>query len=182
MDKTIKIIVIIVLFVIVAFRLWMRKKAGSAQGVSAQRPSPEGGSPQEGPKRTSPEDFIASIPGLAEDHVKRCRDIFNEELDYSEESMKRIDAIINKGWPNGPPVMLEPTAVAFGAYVGEAIKRNLGGNWGYSEEEGYFLENVGGKAKVFPFAKVVKRFKEGEGDSIGFYYAATKHIIEKEEQ
>ena len=72
--------------------------------------------------------------------------------------------------------------MTFGAYLGEAIRRNLGGDWGYSEQEGYFLENVGGQVKLFPFAKTLKRFKDGEGDSLGFYYVAVKHMIENEKQ
>ncbi len=182
MGTTIKIILALVVLAIVVFRLWMRKKAGSIQTASSSHAAAGNNSSEKKPRQTSPEDFIASIPGIAEDHIKRVRDIFQEDIDYSEASIKKIDAIISKGWPDGPPVMLQTTVIAFGTYLGEAIRNNLGGEWGYSEDEGYFLENVGGKAKVFPFAKITKRFKEGEDESIGFYYAATKHIIENEEE
>jgi len=129
----------------------------------------------------APEDFLRAIPEFADQHVETVRKIFGEELDYSEASIAKLDEIINKGWPDRPPAMLEPTVVTFGAYLGEAIRRNIGGEWGFAESEGYFLDRVGGKAKIFPFNKVTKRFRNGEEDSLGFYYRAMKHTLETEE-
>lgn len=162
------------------FKSKSKDKFHSAESASSGHSATANPVPTEGQANmTSPEDFISAIPGIADDHIKRCGEIFKENVDYSEESIMRIDDLINKGWPDGPPAMLETTVITFGSYLGEAIRKNLGGQWGYSEEEGYFLENVGGRAKIFPFAKMAKRFTQGEDESISFYYAGTKRIIEQ---
>jgi hypothetical protein len=124
--------------------------------------------------------FIACIPGHAESHIKMCKEHFGVDLDYSAESLKTIDEIITKNWPK-PPNMLNPVVISFGSYVGETIRRLLGGEWAFDPERGYTLANVGGAStRIFPFAKVEKRFVNGEGDSIGFYFAAIGKIIADE--
>jgi hypothetical protein len=130
-------------------------------------------------RASSPEDFIVSIPA-AEHHIQATRDLFGKELDYSGASIAELDGIIEEGWSDGSPILLESTVLAFGCYLGEAIRRNLGGVWGYTPEHGYPMDQVGGTARIFPFAKVRKRFQKGAADSLAFYYQSIKHVVESE--
>ena len=121
--------------------------------------------------------FIARIPNHAESHIKMCKEHFGIDLDYSAESLKTIDEIITKNWPK-PPNMLNPVVISFGSYVGETIRRLFGGEWVFDSKHGYALASIGGAStRIFPFAKVEKRFINGDGDSISFYFAALVKII-----
>jgi hypothetical protein len=182
METVVQIVVALVLFVLAVFllpRFLNRFRTGVEQGIGSVTSSEQ--RPPQRRSSASPEEFLRRIPDIADQHVETVRNIFGEELDYSEESIAQLDKIIQKGWPDRPPAMLEPTVVTFGAYLGETIRRNIGGEWGFAESEGYYLDGVGEKAKIFPFAKVTKRFKNGEEDSLEFYYKAIKHTLEEEE-
>jgi hypothetical protein len=124
-----------------------------------------------------PHEFIAKIPEYAEKHVSMSEDNFGVKLDYSPASLRAIDEIISEHWEE-TPTFLDQVVLLFGAYVGETIRRQHGGNWTFDEENGYALENLGGTgARIYPFAKVNKRFVNGEEDSIAFYYQAVSKVI-----
>jgi hypothetical protein len=181
MEIVVQIVVVLVMIglaVLLLPRFLQRFRTGVEQGIGSVTPGEK--RPPQRRSGTPPEDFLQRIPDIADQHVETVRNIFGEELDYSEESIEKLDEIINKGWSGRTPAMLEPTVVAFGAYLGEAIRRNIGGEWGFAENEGYYLDKVGEKAKIFPIAKVTKRFKNGEEDSLGFYYQAIKDTLSED--
>jgi len=121
--------------------------------------------------------FIEDIPNVAKMCVDLSQSTFGVSLDYSEASLSKIDDIIEEHFEEGH-TPLDTTVLSFGAYVGETIRQHLGGTW--RDEDGLFvLEEVGGKAKIFPFNKVRKRFVNGPEDSIAFYYQALRGTIEK---
>ena len=124
-----------------------------------------------------PQAFIAEIPKWAETHVEMSKANFDVALDYSEESLYTIDEIISKHW-DSPPVMMDDVVLTFGSYVGETIRRLQGGTWRFDNELGFTLTDIGGAGiRAFPFAKVHKRFTNGEEDSIAHYYRALCKVM-----
>lgn len=110
---------------------------------------------------------------LADQHVSASRSTYGVELDYSEDSLLQLDRIISEVHPNG--AALEQTVIHFGAYVGETIRRNLGGEWMQDENGQTWLQNIGGQdLKAAPLTWAHKRFANGSEDALTFKYAATK--------
>lgn len=129
----------------------------------------------------SPEDFIHEIPKVAEECVRMTKALLKEDLDYSPESLEIVDRLITETW-NGEYVLpIDGLAVQFGSYTGEVIRRNLGGTWAYSEGS-YVLLDVQSIKVAYVFSKAYRRLKDGEDNSLAFFYRAMKAMIEREEE
>jgi hypothetical protein len=90
-------------------------------------------------------------------------------LDYSPESVDRLDALIAESWPGVPEKGTYGSMVpAIGAYVGEVLVKQTGARWVRDPKEGYGVELNGQVA--FPMAEVGKRFELGPDYSIGAFY------------
>ena len=114
-------------------------------------------------------------------HIKLMERHSGVRLNYDEASFAQLDEMIEEGWGGEAPAMLDTTVLPFGSFVGESIRRLLGGEWGYDEDKGCHLTQVGGVGMtLFPFDKVKKRFLNGDEDSLESYYAKIKQIVEQE--
>jgi hypothetical protein len=127
-----------------------------------------GGQP---PSEAEIREFILKIPQMAEDHRTSAREIFGVELDYSAESIQKLEIMIRDGWPDGPPIMLDQTVTAFGSYFGETIRAIHGGEWRYDDTHGLHFQVGTSDMKIFPFKKVRKRFVNGSEDSLTYFYS-----------
>ncbi len=117
---------------------------------------------------------------LADQHVSASRSTYGLELDFSEDSLLQLDRIISEIHPNG--AALELTVIHFGAYVGETIRRNLGGDWMQDADGQTWLQNIGGQdVKVPPLAWAHKRFGNGSVDALTAKYARIKHLAAGDE-
>lgn len=91
------------------------------------------------------------------------------QLDYSPESLERLDQFISKTF-EGPAASPAPDNLQadVGAYVGEVVRRHVGGEWA---EDGS-VRAVGGEvSQVNPIGKARKRFANGQEDSLAWFYA-----------
>lgn len=84
-------------------------------------------------------------------------------LDYSPESLERLNAIIDGGWnpKTGGPIVIRITAV----YFGETVVRNLGGRWRIVRP----IEDcaiVGDYGTIRPFHIVAQKFAIGKDFSL----------------
>lgn len=154
-----------------SFRIWESAKPAAEPVSVAASPATAAMTETEAQK------IIAQIPEFAESQRRIASDVFNANLDYSAESIAKLDGIIADGWPDEPPVLLEEMVMAFGSYFGETIRRVHGGNWRYDTKHGLHFE-VGG-IKIFPFTKVRKRFLNGTEDSLGYFYSFIRAELAK---
>lgn len=116
----------------------------------------------------------SEIQRLAESHVSVSQQTFGINFDYSEPTLRQIDEVISKYHPDG--YALETTVLGYGAYVGETIRRNLGGVWDQDDRGVAWLKRVGGlDLQASPFSWVQKRFTNGMEDSIAYKYDFLKH-------
>ena len=122
---------------------------------------------------------------------KKCEEAINyaknfkKELDYSDESIKDLEAILEyyyrdlkpktfssffkKKEKNKPTVnQVYSMATIWGIYIGETIRRKIGDNVFWVKEENFYLKS--GETKIFPIEKVYKRMKRGSNDSISEFY------------
>jgi hypothetical protein len=115
---------------------------------------------------------------FAADIVRSAAEISGATLDYSVESLKLVDDIIEGFRQDGcKSDQIGETLFAFGCYVGEIFVRQAGGKWvttaGTSMERmsGFPLAVETGKdSATNPIGKVFKRLENGEGDDLPYYY------------
>jgi hypothetical protein len=121
-------------------------------------------------------ELAQQIASMAATHVSTSKQFFDLDLDYSPQSLQLIDHAITKY--HGNQAALESTIATYGAYIGETVRRALGGTW-KENDAGPALHDVGGSATVFPFSWAHKRFHNGEGDLIAFKYEALLKVLNR---
>jgi hypothetical protein len=103
--------------------------------------------------------------------------------DFSLESLKQVDRFFEEQMSNGQPKpsgllsqQLGARLFAIGAYVGEVIRRQNGGEWQGDDNDPQAETNVTVRLKtgviLWPVQRVMKRFKNGAEDGIWIYGAA----------
>jgi len=108
--------------------------------------------------------------------------------DFSPASLWSVDRFLDDHAPAGQPRRggLLATDVgsrlfSLGAYTGEVLRRNLGGQWQTNDADPEGELNVALTLPVgdvvFPVQRVMKRFKNGTEDSVAAYGAALGLVV-----
>lgn len=150
---------------------------GRSDSGSVAVPEPEPSSKKEEDDTESHEDFILEIPKIAEDCVRMTKEMLNEDLDFSPESLETVDRLITETWNGEYALPIDGLAIQFGSYTGEVIRRHLGGEWAFRDGN-YVLLDVQSVKTAFVFSKAYRRLKNGEEDSLAFFYRAMKSTID----
>ncbi len=126
----------------------------------------------------------AMANSYAEQAVVIARD-FNAKLDYSENSLMELEAIVAQlalDLPNGAPAEeLTEMCKMWGSYFGEAVRRRFGGDWSidtYPGKQFATLTLTVAGNKLFPSMKVHRRLTEGEADNLWEFYKMVKAKLE----
>jgi hypothetical protein len=93
----------------------------------------------------------------------------DEEVGYDGAGVRWLDGYIQRQHERGDPAEQEVLVSALGAYLGECIIRNIGGEW--AEREGWWHVRFDDRNSASPFSKVRKQLKYGEEDSVLCFYA-----------
>jgi hypothetical protein len=117
---------------------------------------------------------------LADDFVRSMRDL-EWELDYSEQSIRMLEEMIDRQfadwrpWRSGKVAKKNvPIASLVGAYLGEVMIRHVGGHWGWMPDFDVAAVQLPSGTWTSPPAKAQKRFQNGREDDLVFYYEALK--------
>ena len=105
------------------------------------------------------------------------------KADFSLDSLKQVDRFFEEQAANGQPKpggllsqQLGARLFAIGAYVGEVIRRQNGGEWQGDDSDPRAEINIVVRLKsgvmLWPVQRVMKRFKNGAEDGIWIYGAA----------
>lgn len=97
------------------------------------------------------------------------------DLDYTPESLDRLELVIDATFPEPPE--LPTTAIPFGCYLGETIVRNIpGSKWkmnGQNLANAVVLVPLAGKddvyAELYPFVRVDRFFRD-RSDGLRVFY------------
>ena len=108
-------------------------------------------------------------------------------LDYSDASIEALEGFVDRMWVVGQG-MFEGEglarfqwnlAVAAAAYLGETLRRNHGGAWGWSAKpdgsRAVGFQDARGLVVAHPVAKVRKRLENGPVDDLRSFYEFTAH-------
>jgi hypothetical protein len=110
--------------------------------------------------------------------VKLAADKLGVKLDFSVESLGRVDKVMTKWHDEGETSESMPTTVyAFGCYLGEVIIKNHGGAWretaGTPDREKFgapVVLDLPGGVVCNPLGKAAKLLDNGEEDNFVFFY------------
>lgn len=102
---------------------------------------------------------------------------FQLKLDYSEESIEKLDAIIDQIHSmyvsdQPPEEQVLPLAQGFGSYVGEVYRRNHEATWGWITQGTDIFPGVqqANGGLFWPWTKALDRIKTNREPSISDYY------------
>lgn len=118
-----------------------------------------------------------SMAKFAKQAVAFAKQGFKINLDFSDNSIKDLERILeifhSSFTPGHEPTEdeLQNAAIIWGAYLGETLRRNYGGEWAV-ENEISVLNIV--NFKIFPPSKVYKRLTNGPEDNVAFYFDTFK--------
>src|SRR5690242_15429273 len=118
-----------------------------------------------------------AAPKHAESCVSAVKNVDNIDLDYSVESLRVLDRLIEQFRADGTTSeQIGETLYAFGCYVGEVVVRNAGGRWVDSSHMplagpgGFPLVQHGEQSVCNPIGKVFKRLEEGSEHDLPYFY------------
>jgi hypothetical protein len=130
-------------------------------------------------------ELAEELERLAETAVQAARERFQVELDYSPESVKTLDRLLERVAPafrlhwllklTGSGIPAEQTwrmAHVWGAYLGVTMQRSLGGKWALENvagQEGVIALDLGA-VKAFPVDQVYLRLTKGRKHSLWSYF------------
>ena len=132
----------------------------------------------------------SDVAQMANDLVTHMEKILPQEykLDYSEKSIQIIDLLIEQLRKEGNDERAaENEIMAFGAYVGEIIKKNFGGNWTKPELAGFpkdgstysVVFQLPNGSGINPLGRVLKFFRHGSQYSVVIFYDMVKTQMTK---
>ena len=116
-----------------------------------------------------PEPLVDAMQALADKFIERAGAL-RRQFDYTVASAYAADQFLDVLIGSGEAVP-DDLARNIGAYVGEVIRRNVGGEWvampqgPSSDEPGVSVNGL----VLLPFEKVRKRINLGTSNSLGFF-------------
>jgi hypothetical protein len=136
-------------------------------------PPPRSPPPQRPPSPDNPpsaEDAAAAFAAEADVFVRVLADLAPDlRLDFSLASIDGVEAFVARSFdPPGSQEIPQSLEMGVGCYLGEALRRSLGGRW---SAEGH-LEDVGAVVETFPLQRAQKRFREGPDLSLAAFAAS----------
>lgn len=124
--------------------------------------------------------------------VALARSRYDKTLDGTPESIKVLDQILDREVDTLPntanqtraafrPGVATHVAYIWGAYVGEVMRRNHGGEWQESASDPFTAGTFcpGPNDMMFPVQKVYKRLINGPEDALWAFYMLSRHVPEQ---
>jgi hypothetical protein len=133
---------------------------------------------------------VAAMAGAyAEQAITAARE-FNTKLDYSENSLLEVEAILAQLAPqtssaNSPSGDVDEMCKIWGSYLGEVVRRRFGGEWSietYPGKQFATLTLSVGANKLFPTMKVHRRLTQGKDENVWTFYKMVKARLETSPQ
>jgi hypothetical protein len=125
------------------------------------------------PEKRSGASAPNQLPAQAESFVTIMADLVpGLSLDYSPQSLAALDEFIASEFdPEGKDPAPDGLQQDVGAYVGEVVRRHVGGRWA---DDGALVEVGGPISSVNPIGKARKRFANGAEDSLAWFYETVR--------
>jgi hypothetical protein len=126
----------------------------------------------------------ASVAEMAQAYAEKAVEIaatLDCVLDYSEESLMRVEAILeNPALEKSEPDISE-TCKIWGSYLGEVVRRRFGGSWSIETYPGKQFATLALKvngSRLFPSMKLHRRITQGPDENIWSFYKMVRSRLE----
>lgn len=120
------------------------------------------------------------IKTLAQNLIVTLSERLGVHLNYDRASVEWIDGYIERIRPNLEEAAVLGLSNSIGAFLGECIIANYGGQW--RESEGTWGIYFDDKNAAYPFAKVEKHLLNGREDSILSFYEVIPIVFGKSDE
>ena len=106
----------------------------------------------------------AGVAELAAYVVKASKDSLGIDLDYSVNSLRKVESLLTrmKKWQKG--LDHQELAAIFGSYVGEVLVRNGDGKWVHIEKYSEWGVELPERVTAFPITQCYKFIVNGKND------------------
>lgn len=98
-------------------------------------------------------------------------------LEYDTAAIKYIEEFIERQKSNFDEDQRKGLVNSLGAFIGQCIIKNYGGQWQMDEESKSVCITFDEKNKIFPFAKTAKQFDNGLEDSVYSFYTVIPTVF-----
>ncbi|HKW76519.1 MAG TPA: hypothetical protein VJN64_13405 [Terriglobales bacterium] len=102
-------------------------------------------------------------------------------LDYGEESLKRMEGILDEISKQQSPSDVSEICKIWGSYLGEVVRRRFGGDWSietYPGKQFATLTLTVKGSRLFPSMKVHRRLTQGADESVWSFYQMVRARLE----
>lgn len=99
----------------------------------------------------------------ARDHEKGT----GQKLDFSRETLKAIDAVLEKNYAKN--TLSDPTTEEMGLYLGEVIRRKFGGEWRYNDGFKELCLAHPLEGFIFPISQIRRALEQKSTDHVQSY-------------
>lgn len=110
---------------------------------------------------------------IAEGYAELCKDRYDVQLDFSPESIEILDRYLAETFPEG--CTFNTTIVSVAAYVGETLRRSIGGKWIQPSQGPPFVDIAGAGANVYVWAK--KCLSNQPGETLSSKVSAFQRVV-----
>jgi hypothetical protein len=149
-------------------------------------PTPPKSSAPDAPKGASDEGTPAEAMRMAEQFVALTDRKFGFRLDYSPATLDTVDQLVDKVKSTGVSEQDGSGMIyAIGCYVGEVMVRHGGGEWRPTAELNMqsvcswpLVVRMPDGTGMNPIGKAFKRFRNGDADSLAYFYRMTLRLPE----
>jgi hypothetical protein len=129
-------------------------------------------------------DLGSMMEGYAQGAVDLARKDFEQDLDFSSESIDALDEIL-VAVGESPELDLDFEVRLWGSYLGEVLRRRYAGSWEMTQYPGGTVAvpavEVRG-SRLFPLMKVYRRLTVGEEDDLSSFFAMVTERLGKPAQ
>jgi len=129
-------------------------------------------------------DLGSMMEGYAQGAVELARKDFEQDLNFSSESIDALDEIL-VAVGESPELDLDFEVRLWGSYLGEVLRRRYAGSWEMTQYPGGTVAvpavEVRG-SRLFPLMKVYRRLTVGEEDDLGSFFAMVTERLGKPAQ
>jgi hypothetical protein len=122
-----------------------------------------------------------NAPALAQRIVEVALSVDGVKLDYSPQSLQKVDEIVLRFRKDGQTFEhVGETVFLLGCYVGEVLIRNVGGSWQLPDDHarkiGFEMMGVRTTKGGFwnPIGKTIRLLEKGEEESVQYFFQVVR--------
>ncbi len=128
------------------------------------------------------DDFAKKVAGCAEQAVDASRQRGGGVLDYSEESLKIVEEMLEEIAAGGVDAKSESLVTVFGSYILEVGRRQFGGRYSWYQKGNQPVLVVGAphfRIAIITFDRVRSRIRGNREDNIPFFFDGFSSQVRK---